>query len=81
MTTWEVGMASSGNNYGTWLEGELNIQGVSNGALQCYSNVTVWRMLPERIHLKAYKLSIVQGAERNNCINIPLSHIYGSYSN
>jgi hypothetical protein len=26
-------------------------------------NVTVWRVLQKHIHLKAYKLSIVQGVE------------------
>jgi hypothetical protein len=26
--------------------------------------VTVWRVLPKRLHLKAYKLSIVQHLER-----------------
>jgi hypothetical protein len=26
-------------------------------------NVTVWRVLQQRLHLKAYKLSIVEGVE------------------
>jgi hypothetical protein len=35
-------------------------------------NVAVWRVLQKRLHLKAYKLSIVQGVERN-IVCTPLS--------
>jgi hypothetical protein len=38
-------------------------------------NVTVWRVLRKHLHLKAYKLSIVQGAEQRIGITLPLIHI------
>jgi hypothetical protein len=38
--------------------------GVSNRAVQCIINVTVWRVLRKRLNLEAYKLSIVQHLER-----------------
>jgi hypothetical protein len=40
----------------------LTIQGVLKRALQ-FPNVTAWRVLRKSLHLKAYKLSIVQGVE------------------
>jgi hypothetical protein len=38
----------------------FDIQGVSKRALRRIPNVTVWRMLRKRLHLKTYKLSIFQ---------------------
>jgi hypothetical protein len=39
------------------------MQGVSKELYNGFSNVAVWRVLRKRLHLKAYKLTIVQSVE------------------
>jgi hypothetical protein len=43
-----------------WRHDICNIQGVSKELNNGIPNVTVWRMLKKRLHLKAYNLSIDQ---------------------
>jgi hypothetical protein len=49
------------------------MQGVfPNELYNCISTVTVWKVLQSRLHLKAYKLSIVQHLEQR-IVCMPLS--------
>jgi hypothetical protein len=40
-----------------------NVGCLKKQALQGIAKVTVWRVLPKRLHVRAYKLSIVQHLE------------------
>jgi hypothetical protein len=51
--------------------GQLRFNATSNGNVECFKksivpNVTVWRVLRKCLHLRAYKLSIVQVVEMDS---------------